>query len=541
MTKHGIMKVSRLLKLHKTGFFLKCFSVAFAVASLLPVTTRSQGLINDGAYITNRSAYIYIQGGASIGNFTNNDKAGYTGQVDNSGFIDITGNWFNNSAQYVFTGNSGTVEMLGANQNLGGTTTTWFNNLNLLGSGTKTMLIDELTGGGYASPAGVLALNDRPVALNTFKLTVNNPLNTAVTRTSGYIISESNSSNNTSIIQWNVGANNASYIFPFGVTTSPNYIPLTITKTSGTANILASTRPTSTTDNQPWHFAVSNMYSSVVPGAGEVPVVIDRWWDINATAAFTGAVDFTYRGVENTTTYSPTSSFSAQNWVSSYWNTPVGSGPGVLSGTAVVSIPSQALGSNTPWVLSSLQAPLPIELLSFDARLHDKVVHLNWSTASELNNSYFEVQRSQDNKTFETIDIVAGAGNSTSALTYADRDSHPYTGVSYYRLRQVDFDGKFSFSQSVPVRLSKDNAFDFLFVSPSASDGKIVVGFTGIAEGKITVQLVDVLSNEVMTKELTSIEGFNRNELVIPGLAAGVYYITLSDSEHSVTKKIFIN
>jgi hypothetical protein len=522
---------------HNTVRVLKNISASLLLA-FIPLAVFSQGLINHGAYITNSAAYIYIAGGSGLGNFTNQDNGAFIGKVNNTGFIDVTGNWINNSSLNVFTANSGTVEMLGTAQNLGGTTTTWFNNLSLLGSGTKTMQINEIVGGGYASPAGVLALNDRPLALNTYKLTVNNPANTAITRTSGYIISETNAANNTSIIQWNVGALNAAYVFPFGIATSPNYIPLTITKSAGTANILASTRRTTTTDNQPWQTLVTQMWSQVIPGNGEVPVVIDRWWDINATASFTGSVSFTYRGVENTTTYSPTGNFSAQNWAG-YWTTPVGTGPGVLSGTAVVTIPSQTLGSSTPWVLSNLQAPLPIELLYFHARMQNNNVHLDWSTASEINNDYFEVQRSKDNVSFETIDVIKGAGNSTTELTYTGIDKNPFAGVSYYRLRQIDFDGKYSFSQTVAVRMNAAKNFDLLYASASA--GRVTVGFVSELSDAFRVRIIDVLGNEISNTTVHPSVGFNRIEIPSPLVTGAIYYLTISQSEFTESKKLFIN
>src|SRR6478609_5551651 len=180
---------------------LKFFSASVLAAAFFSLPVFSQGLINNGAYIGNSGAYIIVDGPA--GNFTNQDAGGFTGLVNNSGFIQVYNDWINNSALNVFTANSGTVELNGAAQLLGGTTTTWFNNLTLTGSGNKTLDIDQLVGGGYAAPAGVLALNDRPMLLNTHKLTVTNPLTSAITRTTGFIVSEMNSGTNTAILQWN--------------------------------------------------------------------------------------------------------------------------------------------------------------------------------------------------------------------------------------------------------------------------------------------------------------------------------------------------
>ncbi|MEO8088265.1 MAG: T9SS type A sorting domain-containing protein [Bacteroidota bacterium] len=525
----------------KKGKYIRALFYALIILSAIKMSPAySQGMINNGAYIVNSGAYIVVTG--ATGNYTNQDAGASIGRVNNTGFIQVAGNWTNNSVQNVFTANTGTVEMNGTNQVFGGSTVTWFNNLTLLGTGNKTLNQDELAGGGYATPAGILALNDRPLVLLTSKMTVNNPLNAAITRTTGYIVSEMNAGTNTAILQWNVGATNAAYVFPFGTLTAPAlYIPLTITKSAGNTNILASTRMTSGSNNTPWESSVSQMYSMTIPGAGEVPVVIDRWWDINSTSGFTGGVDFTYRGVENTTTYAPSGTFAAQNWIGTSWNPPVGAGPGVAAGTAVVTIPAQGLGSTTPWVLSNLSAPLPVELLYFAAKKKEKSVLLDWSTSSEINNAYFEIQRSKDNENFETIDVREGAGNSTSVLIYNDVDVHPYEGLSFYRLKQVDYDGKFSFSPSVAVRFENADAFNFVFASSGEKKGAAVIGYESNSAEELSVRISDVRGKQVSNIVIYPSLGFNKSEITFPELSAGIYLITLTNSSVVSTKKLFIN
>jgi hypothetical protein len=520
---------------------LKFFASLIAAVIFYLPQVKSQGMINNGAYIVNNGAYLIVSG--FTGHYLNQDAGASIGKIQNTGVMQVGGNWTNNSTQNVFTANTGTVEMNGSSQIFGGTTTTWFNNLTLLGTGNKTLNRDELVGGGYVAPppAGVLALNDRPMVLTTRKVTVTNPLTTAITRTTGYIISEMNAGNNTAIVQWNVGANNGVYLFPFGIATAPNYIPLTITKTAGNTNILASTRMTTTTNNTPWQISVTQMWSQTIPGPGEIPVVIDRWWDIKSTPGFTGAVSFTYRGVENTTTFAPSGTFAAQNWIGTNWNTPVGAGPGVLAGTAVVSIPAQALGSASPWVLSNISAPLPVELLYFSAKMKSRKVFLDWSTASEINNSFFEVQRSRDNESFEVIDVVNGSGNSTTVKSYKSIDEKPYDGISYYRLRQVDFDGKYAYSETVSVSLNLDNSFNFVFASPAQSTEGVTIGYDAGSQEPVTVNITDALGNAVTNKIIYPDLGFNKTTIEMPDMSSGIYFITLTNSTFTSSKKFFVN
>ncbi|PWH81209.1 T9SS type A sorting domain-containing protein [Brumimicrobium oceani] len=84
---------------------------------------------------------------------------------------------------------------------------------------------------------------------------------------------------------------------------------------------------------------------------------------------------------------------------------------------------------------------LPIELMTFDAYKNDREVEVNWKTASELNNDYFTIERSKDGFSWENIQTVPGAGNSSRTIAYSWIDHSPYAGISYYRLSQTDFDG----------------------------------------------------------------------------------------------------
>lgn len=96
-------------------------------------------------------------------------------------------------------------------------------------------------------------------------------------------------------------------------------------------------------------------------------------------------------------------------------------------------------------------SPLFIELNEFNAVKINEVVKLNWVTANETNNDYFSIERSADTKNWEVISIVNGAGNSNYPINYSIWDSSPLKNVSYYKLKQTDFDGRFSYSKMISV------------------------------------------------------------------------------------------
>jgi hypothetical protein len=104
-----------------------------------------------------------------------------------------------------------------------------------------------------------------------------------------------------------------------------------------------------------------------------------------------------------------------------------------------------------------------VELLSFTAEVVSQGVALNWTTASEINNDYFTIERSADAVHFEDLLKVNGAGNSTRHCITAHSINKPLQGISYYRLKQTDFDGTSSWSDAVSVFIgSNENITVFL-------------------------------------------------------------------------------
>lgn len=108
--------------------------------------------------------------------------------------------------------------------------------------------------------------------------------------------------------------------------------------------------------------------------------------------------------------------------------------------------------------------PLPVELVEFGATKTGKSILLNWMTASEVNNSGFDIQRSTDGRDWKVIGFENGVDNSAEVQNYNFIDTHPAAGINYYRLKQVDHDGKYDYSPIVSVRNIGDEKYD---VSPN--------------------------------------------------------------------------
>ncbi|MCB9174114.1 MAG: hypothetical protein H6589_05855 [Flavobacteriales bacterium] len=143
---------------------------------------------------------------------------------------------------------------------------------------------------------------------------------------------------------------------------------------------------------------------------------------------------------------------SLPNLVVARWNGAqwVNHGNGGTTGntTAGTVISSAAVTSFSPFTLASITAanPLPVKLISFDATLLKNNVWFSWKTETEINNDYFTIERSTDLKNWESIKEIRGAGNSNYTLSYSTVDQNPLEGISYYRLKQTDFNGEYSYS-----------------------------------------------------------------------------------------------
>ncbi len=194
--------------------------------------------------------------------------------------------------------------------------------------------------------------------------------------------------------------------------------------------------------------------------------------------------------------------------------------------TAGTVVTSTAVTSFSPFTLAStsLLNPLPIELLSFTATPNRKVVDLFWQTATEINNDFFTIERSKDGEHFSTLKTVDGAGNSNALINYSDQDTQPLEGISYYRLKQTDFDGNYSYSTIVSVNFnSNDNIVANIFPNPAFNELTLSLNNNQTC----TVSIYNMLGERVLQQQ------FNENiiHINIQDIAKGVYSIAISNSE----------
>ncbi len=184
-------------------------------------------------------------------------------------------------------------------------------------------------------------------------------------------------------------------------------------------------------------------------------------------------------------------------------------------------------------------SPLPVELLTFNAIPNGTVVDVNWTTASEQNSDYFSVQRSQDGNSFTDVVQVKASGNSSVLKKYSAIDYEPYNGVSYYRLKQVDLNGNFIYSELVAVKFQNNNS---LSIYPNPSNGPFNVSISGQNGKEVLVLVRDIEGREIYAKLI--VVSSDKEVVVIDlsgKLASGVYVVIATSDNTIYEKKIVIN
>ncbi|MBE0572645.1 MAG: M28 family peptidase [Ignavibacteriaceae bacterium] len=194
--------------------------------------------------------------------------------------------------------------------------------------------------------------------------------------------------------------------------------------------------------------------------------------------------------------------------------------------------------------LAELTDIVPVELLAFNASVNGSEVQLIWSTASELNNMGFEIERSIDNQdNFVTIGFVDGKGSSSEINYYSFTDHPQVSGVNqlYYRLKQVDFDGSFSYSDVVNVSYDVPAEFVLSQNYPNPFNPSTKINYFVPQESFVSVKVYDFLGREVMTL-VNETRAVGSYEIVFDAssLPSGTYFYTLIGENYSFTKKMIL-
>ena len=193
--------------------------------------------------------------------------------------------------------------------------------------------------------------------------------------------------------------------------------------------------------------------------------------------------------------------------------------------------------------ITAADNPLPVELISFSANQAGRNIHLSWSTASEINNSGFEVERksSTANTSWEKIGFVRGQGTTTEEQSYSYSDQPVNPDKYYYRLKQLDFDGTFAYSSTIEIDFSLPVDFVVNQNYPNPFNPSTTISWQSPVGSWQTLKVYDLLGREVATLVDEFREaGFHSISFDASGLSSGIYFYKLQTENFSLVNKMML-
>jgi hypothetical protein len=289
--------------------------------------------------------------------------------------------------------------------------------------------------------------------------------------------------------------------FPVGISVS-SYDPVNIKNTTATNDFSVS---------------VGNTITAGVPVA--YTTIIPRQWEIVSTSA--GA----------TLAFTPSVGTSSTPEIGHY----VGGAWVFTPSTTSAPTYTASFTSFSPFIIAN--QVLPVELVSFSAKKLGTSNVLNWQTASEKNNSHFDIERSANGQNeWVKIGTVKGSGNSVITQNYNFTDHTPLS-ISYYRLKQNDLDGTFEYSNVVSV-VDRKSKFNIASIAPNPTKETSTIVYNSDKNESINITLVDISGRIVLTQNVSITEGPNNLSLNLSNLTNGTYILNLKNSEQVLIQKI---
>jgi len=433
-----------------------------------------------------------------------------TGSADLAGGSGGSLTVYGNMSVSSYSASTSTVYLLGSsNQNISQAYT--FYNLTLDNSAGATLT------GGNLSIANNLTLTAGILALGTNDLIIT-PTTGGLSGTfsaSNYI--ETNSSG---ILR--MSATSGGAIYPVG----DDYNPITIADAGAHVfDVGVSDAVTDGNNNPVTDWSVNRTWTVTSPSSATITVTTQ--WTEPTDLTSGGHYDNTdafiaYRDVSNTFTWTPmtSSDISAQ------------SNPYTLTSPSTISTTGGDIYDFGVGLGSA--SALPVSLVSFTAQYQDNHVNLNWATASEQNNAYFDVERSLDATNWTSVGQVQGHGTSDVYNNYVDVDNLQGvipSGTFYYRLKQVDFNGNFIYSMIRSVDISSSPSA--ISAYPNPTNNILNISWASNSEDNTILRLINTVGTTVYEQTVRGM-GIIQKQVDMTGLADGVYYLQIMSANGGI-------
>lgn len=228
---------------------------------------------------------------------------------------------------------------------------------------------------------------------------------------------------------------------------------------------------------------------------------------------------------------------TAQPTVNVTTTTAPGTGGSSCTGCAASTNGVAGTGPSNSGIVNSSSGPLPIELVSFTGTPATGMVELHWTTATEINNDYYTVEKSSDALEFTELGTLK-ANNTISTSQYQLNDTKPFIGTNYYRLKQTDFDGSFTYSNIIAINFNEHIKFS-VFPNPKLQHESLIISFDNDYVADVNFNVYDITGKCVFTKMINVI---NQREVKIENmnLSAGIYSVRLNNDYINSTQKLIV-
>lgn len=201
-------------------------------------------------------------------------------------------------------------------------------------------------------------------------------------------------------------------------------------------------------------------------------------------------------------------------------------------------IMNKALTDAEVSALYASESTLPMQLHQFSAQLKNNTTLLKWSTATEVNTSHFEIEYSNNGKEFTTVGTVAAKGNSSNLNAYNFTHNVNNQSMHYYRLKMIDNDAKFEYSNI--VKLKTTNKFFDAIVYPTIANNTITASITAKEKANATIELFGMNGNKVLQKTVSFVEGSQTYNINIAHLIKGSYIVSIKAGNNVQSSRIII-
>ena len=520
--------------------------------------SQTGGTVTETATNTGRGDFNFTKSGTQYFSKTSGTLSNTINFKINSGaIVDVGTSIFTGAGTFTLLSggglNMGSADGITQSSALGNVQVTGARSYSTGGDYTYNGLIAQVTGDGLPSTVNKLTVNNSNHVTLTNTASVSNTL----TFTSGNFITSSDTlivGTSTSILgsvvrtsghvvgylkRWIAAAGTSNILFPVG---SANYYE--------GMNYSFTIAPT-------FAGSITSTYTSVDPGKNgfnlyDLPdSIINIGYGLWTSTTGNGLIGGTFSEDITATALPSVTDYTALHLLRRANSGSAWTIAGIhLSGTGTNAIPVVhriGLTSHGQFGIGSGSAnPLPIKLIYFQAKLKDDVVKLTWATASELNNDYFTIERSSDGIHFEEILRQRGAGNSSFTLYYTDEDLKPLNGYNFYRLKQTDYDGHFTYSdvETVKYKSKSEDEPDLkiLSVAPNPFNENFNLNFSAKSVMEVNIMLINSFGQVVAQNKIQTTEGYNKYEFTDNyNFNNGIYFINLLYKNQHITQKIIKN